>query len=401
MNRLKPFSFIKNLFNSTRSESYILISGGLTGLFFIFIVNAIFGIYSIYGISFDLNENMKAIDLARNAQIALHEQILSWENILISGSSDSSFIKNYHEFSKHSQNVQNILFNLKLQNSGETTLPEDIEKLRVEHREITLEFTNHIVEMENNNFKNLKEKINITRGKENEIIKRLSEIVERTDSEVERRSRFTSNRFILIAAFSSAVFLIILLYYGRQIGRRLLKTQNILEKMVQERTKDYVEANLSLQKEIDEHKITEKKLIASGDEIEKKNILLTVSEKKYRHIVEGTKEIIFTLDEKWYFKSANDAIKTEFKISPEAVTRYTLTDLIYDDLTDAIILRKIITEKLEESKKNNTPVRFNAQIKTPNLIEPVEFKISLEFIEIEGHNEIIGKAIRLTDDRFS
>ncbi len=401
MNRLKPYSFIKKLFNSSRSESYILVSGGLTGLFFIFIVNAIFGIYSIYGISFDLNENMKAIDLARNAQIALHEQILSWENILISGGSDSAFIKNYHEFSQHSQNVQNILFNLKLQNSGETTLPEDIEKLRVKHRAITLEFTNHIVEMKNKNFKNLNEKINLTRGKENEIIKSLSEIVERTDSEVENKSRYTSNRFILIAAFSSAVFLILLLYYGRQIGRRLLKTQSILEKMVQERTKDYVEANISLQREIDEHKITEQKLIVSGNEIEKKNAQLTVSEKKYRHIVEGTKEIIFTLDEKWFFKSANDAIRTEFKISPEAVTKYTLTDLIYDDLTDATILRKIITEKLEESKKLNTSVRFNAQIKTPNLIEPVEFKISLEFIEIEGHKEIIGKALRLTDDRFS
>ncbi|PKL17266.1 MAG: hypothetical protein CVV49_11895 [Spirochaetae bacterium HGW-Spirochaetae-5] len=130
-------------------------------------------------------------------------------------------------------------------------------------------------------------------------------------------------------------------------------------------------------------------------------MLLTVSEKKYRHIVEGTKEIIFTLDENWRFKTANDAIKAEFKISPEAVTKYTLTDLIYDELTDATILRKIITEKLEESKKSSTPVRFNAQIKTPNLIEPVEFKITLEFIEIEGLREIIGKAVKISDDRFS
>ena len=401
MKKFKPYTFIKNFFSRSRSESYILIHGGLTGFFFIFFLNAVFGIYSVYKISFDLNENMKAIDLARKAQIALHEQILSWENILVSGENSSEFRKNYLEFSRYSENVQNILFNLKLQNSGESTLPEDIEKLRVKHKAITREFTNHIVDIEDKKFKNINEKINLTSGKENEILNSLSEVVERTDAEIEQNSRYAGNRYILIAIFSSLIFITLIIYYGRQIGKRLLKTHGILEKMVMERTKDYAEANSALKNEIEEHKITVQKLIASRNEIEEKNSLLAVSEKKYRHIVEGTSEVIFTLEENWYFKTANDAIKTEFKISPEAVKKYTLTDLIYDELTDATILRKIITEKLEESKKNNTRVRFNAQIKTPNLIEPVEYKITLEFIEIEGHSEIIGKAVKIADDRFS
>jgi len=401
MKQLKSFEFFKKFFSISRSESYILIRGGLALFFFIFVLNALFGIYSVYRISFDLNENMKAIELARNAQIALHEQILSWENILTSGGNSVRFRKSYHEFSRHSQNVQNILFNLKLQNSGETTLPDDIEKLRKKHRDITTEFTKHIVEMEMNNFKNISEKIELTMGKEDEIIKSLSDIVERTESEVEYQSRYTGNRHIIIVILSSVIFILLLVYYGRQLGKRLIKTHDLLETMVQERTRDYVEANLSLRDEINNHKVTGEKLIVSMNETEQKNLLLSVSERKYRHIVEGTKEIIFTLDENWNFTSANDAIKSEFKISPEAVTRYTLTDLIYDELTDATILRKIITEKLEESKKNNTPVRFNSQIKTPNLIEPREFKISIEFIEIEGHREIIGKAVRIADDRFS
>ena len=185
------------------------------------------------------------------------------------------------------------------------------------------------------------------------------------------------------------------------MGRRLLKTHNILEKMVQERTREYVEANTSLKKEIDEHKITENKLILSKDEIEDKNRLLSVSEKKYRQIVEGTTDIIFTLDADWYFVTANDAIKTQLKISPDAVTKFRLIDLICDELTDATILRRIVTEKLEESRKENRALKFNAQLKTPNLIEPVEFMINLEFIEIDGKKEIIGKAVKLTDDRFT
>jgi len=399
--KLREFTFIKKLFSASKSETYILISGGLTGFFIIFMINAVFGIYSIFGMSNDLTENRVGISLARSAQVALHEQILAWENILISGNNYSDFQKNYHEFSWKSMKVQNILFNLKLQLSGRGELPEDIEKLRGVHKKITSEFTTHIVDMQSNNFKNAGEKIKISKGREDEILEALTVVAGRIESEGDRQSLFISSRYIMIAMVSSIILITLLVYYGRKIGRRLLETHNILDKMVIERTKDYVETNISLQKEIDEHKITEKELIFSRNETEEKNILLTVSEKKYRHIVEGTKEIIFTLDENWYFKSANDAIKTEFKISPEAVTRYMLTDLIHDDLTDATILHKIITEKLEDSKKNNTPVRFNAQIKTPNLIEPVEFKISLEFIEIEGHSEIIGKAVRIADDRFS
>lgn len=401
MKSLKPFTFIKKLFSASKSETYILISGGLTGFFLIFMLNAVFGVYSIYGMSNDLTKNMIGINLARNAQVALHEQILAWENILISGGNYSDYQINYHEFSWKAMKVENILFNLKLQNSGNDDISAEIEKLRKQHKQITSEFITHIVDMGEKKFSNVNEKITLTKGREDELLNSLNSIAERIESEGYSSSLYLSNRYIILAAVSSIVLISLLIYYGRRIGRRLVKTHDILDKMVIERTKEYIEANISLQNEIDQHKITEQKLIESRNETEEKNVLLTVSEKKYRYIVEGTKEVIFTLDENWYFKNANDAIKTEFKISPEAVTRYTLTDFIYDELTDATILRKIITEKLEESKKNITPVRFNAQIKTPNLIEPVEFKISLEFIEIEGHNEIIGKAVRLADDRFS
>ncbi len=401
MIRLKPFTFLKKFFSDSRSESYILISGGLSAFFIIFMLNSLFGVYSISRMSNDLTKNLMGINLARNAQVALHEQILAWENILISGGRYTDYQVNYHEFSWKAMKVENILFNLKLENSGNEDISAEIEKLRSVHKKITSEFISHIVDMGDKKFSNVHEKIILTKGKENELLNSLNTIAERIESEGNSRISYIINIYRILAVVSSIILVTLLIYYGRRIGRRLLKTNSILEAMVQERTKDYVEANLSLQSEIDEHKITGEKLIISRNEIEEKNTLLTVSEKKYRHIVEGTKEIIFTLDENWKFKTANDAVKAEFKISPEAITRYSLTDLIYDELTDATILRKIITEKLEESKRNSTPVRFNAQIKTPNLIEPLEFKITLEFIEIEGHREIIGKAVRISDDRFS
>jgi len=310
MIRLKPFTFLKKFFSDSRSESYILISGGLSVFFIIFMLNSLFGVYSISRMSNDLTKNLMGINLARNAQVALHEQILAWENILISGGRYTDYQVNYHEFSWKAMKVENILFNLKLENSGNEDISIEIEKLRSVHKKITSEFISHIVDMGDKKFSNVREKIILTKGKEDELLGSLNTIAERIESEGNRRISYIINIYRILAVVSSIILITLLIYYGRRIGRRLLKTNSILESMVQERTKDYVEANLSLQREIDEHKITGEKLIISKNEIEEKNALLTVSEKKYRHIVEGTKEIIFTLDENWKFKTANDAIKT-------------------------------------------------------------------------------------------
>ncbi len=401
MKKIRFIELLKKLFSQKKSETYILISGGLTGFFIIFMLNAMLGLYSIFGISGDIFENLAGIDTARSAQIAIHEQVLAWENILISGNSYQEFRKYYHEFSRKSEIVQNTLVNLKIQNSDDPVIHDDIDRLLVMHKTITRDFTNHIVDMKERDFKNVNEKIAATKGMEDTLLKSIADVASKIQDSADRKSRFISGRYIVVASISLIVFIVLLIYYGRQIGKRLLKTHYILESMVQERTREYVEANLSLQKEIDEHRITEQKLIAAGNDLREKNTLLSVSERRYRLIVEGTKEIIFTLDENWFFKTANDAIKRELKISPDSVSKYRLVDLICDELTDSSILKRIITEKLEESRREGKSMRFNAQLKTPNLIEPVEFRVSIEFIEIDGSTEIIGKASRLSDDSFT
>ncbi len=401
MKRFKSFTLLKKLFSNSKSETYILISGGLTGFFIVFMINAMLGFYSIFGISGDISDNLSGVNLARNTQVVLYEQMLAWENILISAKNYSEFRNYYHEFSRKSENVQNKLFNLKLQYANNKALADDIERMRTNHKKITGVFTGYIVEMEESNFKNINQKIARTKRMEDELLNSLNETAIRIEEAGRENNVYISSRYIVITAFSTLIFIILLIYYGKQIANRLLKTHNKLERMVQERTRDYVEANLSLQNEIDEHKITEQKLILSQNETEGKNRLLAISERRYRLIVEGTKDVIFTLDDNWYFKTANDSIKRELKLDPDEVSKFRFIDLICDDLTDVSVLRRIVTDKLEQSKKENKNVKFSAQLKTPNLIEPLEFKISIEFIEMEGSREIIGKALRLSDNRFT
>ncbi len=395
------FLSIKSFISNKGSETYILVSGGLTAIFIIFTFNAVLGIYSLYGTSSDLTENFSAIDMARSAQVALHEQVNAWEKILVSGGVYPGYRREYLEFSRKSEAVQNILFNLKLHNSSDQELAESIEKMRILHKKMTMDFTGHIVDMENTGFRNSRIKMELTKEIVNELPGSLSAIAAAIEVKGKSQSLNISMRYLIITGVSSLLFISLLIYYGRQTGRRLVKTHNILEEMVMERTREYVDANLSLKKEIEEHKVTAEKLVQSRDEVEEKNRLLTVSEKKYRHIVEGTRDIIFTLDEDWYFKTVNDAVKKELRLSPETAARYRLTDLMYDELTDAAIYRRVVTEKFIVSREVGTPLKLNVRLKTPNLIEPVEFMLYLEFVETEGSLETIGKAVKLSDDSFA
>ena len=126
MDSSKLFESLKKIIKAPINETFFLISGGLTAFFLIFILNSGFGIYSTYGLSNDLIKNMMRINMTRGAQVALHEQILAWDKILIYGYDYSDFQKSYHEFSLKGEIVQNTLFNLKLQKIGRASCRERV-----------------------------------------------------------------------------------------------------------------------------------------------------------------------------------------------------------------------------------------------------------------------------------
>ncbi|PKL17267.1 MAG: hypothetical protein CVV49_11900 [Spirochaetae bacterium HGW-Spirochaetae-5] len=220
MASLKPLTFLKKYFSDSKNESYILISGGLSAFFIIFMLNSMFGIYSISMMSKDLTKNLMGINLARSAQVALHEQILAWENILISGENYSDYQINYHEFSWKAMKVENILFNLKLENSGKEEIYGDLEKLRDTHKKITSEFISHIVDMGDKKFSNVREKVILTKGKEDELLNSLNTIAERIESEGSSRISYIIGIYMILAVVSSITLITLLIYYGRKIGRK-------------------------------------------------------------------------------------------------------------------------------------------------------------------------------------
>ncbi|OHD71334.1 MAG: hypothetical protein A2W19_10025 [Spirochaetes bacterium RBG_16_49_21] len=122
------------------------------------------------------------------------------------------------------------------------------------------------------------------------------------------------------------------------------------------------------------------------------------AQEKYRSLVEGSRDIIFTLDEKWNFMTVNSAISTLLKISPESAISTNFLELIYEDPGAGSMGKKLIQAKLDEFLRTREPISFRAMFKSTITAEPKEMEVRLECINIEGMNEILGKAASLEED---
>ncbi|PKL41063.1 MAG: hypothetical protein CVV44_00045 [Spirochaetae bacterium HGW-Spirochaetae-1] len=134
------------------------------------------------------------------------------------------------------------------------------------------------------------------------------------------------------------------------------------------------------------------------NDLNKANRMISLSEEKYRRLVEGSTDIIFSLDNDWRFITANKATAYHLNINPESIKSKSLLDLIYDSDEEKAVSRKIIQEKLETFSRSKEPVSFKAEFKSPLIIEPRELQVKLEYLNIDGDNEILGKAFRVMDD---
>ncbi|MCP4130109.1 MAG: PAS domain-containing protein [bacterium] len=132
------------------------------------------------------------------------------------------------------------------------------------------------------------------------------------------------------------------------------------------------------------------------------NAQISISGKKYRLLVEGTHDIIFTLDEKFRFTAINNAVKQQLKINPEVVIGKNFLDTLHDDsFADSgkeTITRSLMHETLEQLLTDKKPVTFKAGFKSYFVGEAKQMEVRLEYVCVEGRNEILGKASSVLED---
>jgi len=142
------------------------------------------------------------------------------------------------------------------------------------------------------------------------------------------------------------------------------------------------------------------KLNTSKLETERANNQLQASENKYRHLIEGSGDLIFTLDNNWKFKTANSAFFDKFLITEEKLEDLSFFDILYNSNRQNNIKENITEHKLNEFVVSKNPIEFTTQIISPLYTEPQDMKIRLEYIDSENseEKEILGNASTVLED---
>ena len=125
---------------------------------------------------------------------------------------------------------------------------------------------------------------------------------------------------------------------------------------------------------------------------------LLESERKYKSLFDGTKDIIFTLDDGWNILTANWAVMHYLNIPPNEIVKKKFLDLIYESREENFKTKSFIQEKLDYFLKGRRPLSFKTSFKSNYNDEPVEMSVRLESIDIPHGSLIMGRAARIADD---
>jgi anti-sigma regulatory factor (Ser/Thr protein kinase) len=121
------------------------------------------------------------------------------------------------------------------------------------------------------------------------------------------------------------------------------------------------------------------------------------SQEKYRLLVEGTKDAIFSLDENLRFITANRALQEILGADMESLATKTLYDVLYDP-DERSVTAQFVQEKIGNFLKDSKPITLKIDFNTSLGIEPVSMQVRLEIIRIEGRNEIFGRGTSVAED---
>ena len=153
---------------------------GFIPFLLLLILSGFLGIYSLNQSFNDANSYIESINLAREIQVQLQHQFHNWKTIILEGDRFSEYRKRFHQFSYNAQDIQNLLFNLKLRCDNFEGIPSRIEEYREEHEKLTNEYLTHIVNLEETNFKSQSKVIEVTQGKEEQALHDFGEQVHPT-----------------------------------------------------------------------------------------------------------------------------------------------------------------------------------------------------------------------------
>ncbi len=138
------------------------------------------------------------------------------------------------------------------------------------------------------------------------------------------------------------------------------------------------------------------------DELNQANREIRDSEERYRALIEESSDIIFTLDSSFCFTRSNRNMHRILGVSPERLRGMSILDLIYigpEEGSD-VNSRRLLQARLDEFASTRKPIFQKVQFRSSFLAEPKEMHVRLEYINLHGEVEIMGKASSVLEDNL-
>ncbi len=123
------------------------------------------------------------------------------------------------------------------------------------------------------------------------------------------------------------------------------------------------------------------------------------AEKKYRHLVEGSGDIIFSMNQTGEIITINKAVKAHLGFSPAEIQGRKFEELVYTATggkseIETDLFRSYLRDLLDKKKS----VAFRIPLRQKLHAEPAELSVLLELAESDEELEILGKAMSTQDD---
>ena len=370
-----------------------ILTSGISVFFILLLISGFTGLYTLKNSYTRTSRYIEAVNLARESQIFFQKQFYLWNLMFLQGESMPDFRANYHSFTFYADRVQDALFNLKLLCSDFRTIPDEIADLRAMHKKITTEYVVLISKLADKEFKNRKEIVSESRNKNDAAISRMDKLVMDIGSISDDEIRKVNTGYFYLALTAFILITLSFIASGVYTAFKVLNIQKELDRRIAERTAELSKVNTNLKAEIQEKIKTEEMLKEANKKI-------SLSESKYRHLVDDSNDIIFSLYENWNFITANKALSTHLKINRDAVKSLNLLDLLRNNSNGRAVTNQLIEEKLENFSRDQEPISFIGCFTSAFASEPKEMNVKLEYIKAEDANEIHGIISPMLEDNL-
>jgi hypothetical protein len=125
---------------------------------------------------------------------------------------------------------------------------------------------------------------------------------------------------------------------------------------------------------------------------------LALSEKKYRILVESSKDLIFTMDSDYTVLSMNRAMKKN--TGSLLQNDITIRSILYQESDKDRLALNILTERLELMIETGEPLSLRIQLKSINSTEPINAILNCQIMKFGDKIEIMGRIIVINQDEL-